>query len=130
MITKTEMDEGQLFNIEPSSQWGGQSKITPRDFKDHVYVGKNARDTSVEAAKRILPKTGTQRRRVFDYIVSKGEYGATDAELMTELGLSGNSLHPRRLELCQAGLIEDSTKRRKTPSGADAIVWVRIKETQ
>lgn len=49
--------------------------------------------------------------------------GLTDFELADLLGRQQTSLGKRRGELRDLGLIEDSGKRRNTPSGATAIVW-------
>lgn len=108
-------DDPTLFETQYDQQLGSH------EFKPHAFTGKRA--TSIAAATVILPRTGTQRRKVYDFIVSRGTFGATDDEMMDELSMSGNSLHPRRLELVQAKLIDDSGQRRKTKSGSDAIVW-------
>lgn len=115
------MPDDTLFDFE-SSQWG-QDKITPKDFKDHAYLGK--KQTSRDAAKSILPKTGTQRARVFDYIVSRETFGATDEEICQALEMNPSSVRPRRLELLEANLIELSPQRRLTSSGQKAIVWIK-----
>lgn len=82
-------------------------------------VGAHHPDTSRAAALAVMPRTGTQRRRVFDYIVGCAGFGATDLELQNNLSLGGNSERPRRIELVEAGLIEDSGVRRR-----GHIVWV------
>lgn len=86
-----------------------------------VKVRKNAHETELDAAGRALPRSGTQRRKVYDYLVSSG--GATDEEVQIALGINHNSQTPRRLELVEAGLVVDSGQRRATISGASAIVW-------
>ena len=75
-------------------------------------------DTSHTAALTVMPKTGTQRRRVLDFIGSCGATGASDLEIQTGLRLNGNSERPRRVELVDAGLIIDSGIRRE-----GHIVW-------
>lgn len=90
----------------------------------HSYVRHNARSTSVDAADAALPKSGTQRRKVYDFIAEQGERGATDAEIIAGLDMAHQSVGPRRLELLEAGLIRDSIQRRLTPTGQPAIVWV------
>lgn len=82
-------------------------------------VRRDAPDTSRAAAKAVMPRTGTQRRRVLDYIIGCGEHGATDLELQNALGLSGNSERPRRVELVDAELIVDAGRRRR-----GHIVWI------
>jgi hypothetical protein len=49
--------------------------------------------------------------------------GATDHEIFTLLGMNPNTERPRRGELAAAGLIEDTGKKRQTPSGCRSIVW-------
>jgi hypothetical protein len=66
-----------------------------------------------------MPRTGTQRRRVLDYITQCDDHGATDLEMQHALSLAGNSQRPRRIELVGAGLIVDSGRRRR-----GHIVWV------
>ena len=75
-------------------------------------------DTSHAAALTVMPKTGTQRRRVLDFIGACGATGASDLEIQLGLRLNGNSERPRRVELVDAGLIEDSGVRRE-----GHIVW-------
>jgi hypothetical protein len=82
-------------------------------------VGHTHPDTSRAAAERITPRTGTQRARVLDYVRWKGEDGATDHEVQQALSLDGNTERPRRIELVNAGHLEDSGRRRD-----GAIVWV------
>lgn len=78
--------------------------------------------TSIAAAQVILPKAGTLRRMVYDLIVLRGNAGATDDELQ-RWGLDPSTERPRRCELVEAGLVEDSGHRRKTRSGRLAVVW-------
>ena len=76
-------------------------------------------DTSHTAALKVMPKTGTQRRRVLDFIGSCGASGASDLEIQTGLRLNGNSERPRqRRTESDAGLIVDSGVRRE-----GHIVW-------
>ena len=82
------------------------------------------RPTSVAAKVAIAPSAAKQRARVFLYILNQGEAGATLNEIEAALGLAGNTVRPRRLELEKKGLVKDSGKRRPTPSGRAAIVWV------
>lgn len=90
----------------------------------HAYVRRDARPTSEEAALRAMPRSSTRRFMVLEAIVAAGEAGRTDDELIVELGLPHQSVGPRRLELVEGGWIEDSGQRRRTRTGADAIVWV------
>jgi transcription initiation factor IIE alpha subunit len=86
-----------------------------------VILSANARFTSIAAAWSMLPKSGSQRRKVYDAILEAD--GLTDEEIETATGLTGNSVRPRRYELLQDGLIEASGETRKTKQGNAAIVW-------
>lgn len=86
-------------------------------------VGHTHPDTSHTAARSVMPRTGTQRRRVLDFIARRGRLGATDLEVQEALGMNGNTERPRRVELVDAGLITDSG-RRATVHGHPMIVWV------
>lgn len=82
-------------------------------------VRRDHPDTSYKAAAEILPRTGTQRRAVYDAIAKYSSVGLTDLELQRLLRLGGNSERPRRVELVESELIVDSGQRRK-----GHIVWV------
>ncbi len=86
---------------------------------------KEPTDTQVEAAARAYPKSGTARCRVLDYIRHRS---STDEEIQGALDMNPNTQRPRRKELEEMGWIRDSRKRRKTRSGAHAIVWELIPE--
>lgn len=91
---------------------------------DHAFVRRDAKPTSVMAALLTLPRTRTKRMAVLEAIAWAGEEGCTDDELYAILGVGPNTVRPRRVELLDAGWIEDARRRRKTSTGADAIVWV------
>lgn len=81
--------------------------------------------TSREAAWRVTPRTGTQRRRVLDAIANRP---STDEELQQGLRMSGNTERPRRVELVAGGWICDSGLRRRTADGGEAIVWTLARQ--
>lgn len=64
-----------------------------------------------------------QRQEVLDWFARQGPDGATDDACQRALGLSGSSQRPRRVELVKLGLLIDSGKTRRTPSGRAATVW-------
>ncbi len=72
----------------------------------------------------MVPAATAQAARVFHFIAECGKEGATDHEVQTELGMTGDSERPRRWSLHRAGLIRDSGQRRKSPAGRPAIVWI------
>ena len=83
--------------------------------------------TSQAAAEAILPKTGTLRRMVYNFIAQRGHYGATDEEIQSCLSMGANTQRPRRVELVAASLVRDSGTTRKTRSRKAAVVWVTTK---
>jgi hypothetical protein len=85
-------------------------------------------ETSREAAEYAATNAETLRWRVFQVIHRAGKDGATDLEIQAELGLDGSTQRPRRIELLQAGDIEDSGQTRETPSGRRAVVWIAVED--
>jgi predicted ArsR family transcriptional regulator len=91
--------------------------------RPHAFAGPT--DTSRRTAERIMPRTGSTRRAILNQLIELGpRFGATDQELQHALGISGDTVRPRRVELVEDGWVTDSGRRRPTPSGHDAIVWV------
>lgn len=90
----------------------------------HAYVQNGAQATSVAAAERVKPKSGTQRWRVLRVVVDAGEEGVTDEEVQDRIGLPLNTVRPRRLELVEGGYVIDSGDTRPTAGGSQAIVWL------
>jgi len=88
------------------------------------------RATSVAAYEKARPKFGSNRARVYQQILDKQEYGATDQELQQALNLSGDTLRPARLSLLKENLIYDSGKTRQNANGNECIVWVVSKIEQ
>ena len=80
--------------------------------------------TSKAAAESIEPKLGKLQRQVLLFIRMRGAHGATDPEIAGALGLARDTARPRRRELGHKGLVGDSGRTRKTPSGRQAVVWV------
>lgn len=81
-------------------------------------------ETSKEAAEAIEPKVSALQGMVLKYIQSKGLLGATDQEVQTALGMTGNTQRPRRRELEIMRLIVDTKITRKSASGRNATVWI------
>lgn len=90
-----------------------------------IITGKRMRTTSRAAAERILPRTGTIRGRVYEYFVTRGDFGATDDEAQDYLHIEGNTFRPTRKTLVDDGYIYDSGRTRKNSNGNDCVVWVR-----
>lgn len=94
----------------------------PAVNRNTVAVGRQA--TSRQAAANALPKSGTNRARILDYI--RANQGATDEEIEVALKLSGNTVRPCRVSLVQDGWVTDLGQRRAVRSGNPAIVWCAL----
>jgi hypothetical protein len=81
-------------------------------------------ETSEAAAKSMKSKAATDREKVFAFLVSMGDHGATDEELQESIPMNPSSERPRRVELVKQGHVGDSGKRRPTTSGRSATVWI------
>ena len=95
-------------------------------MQNHIYVAKDARGTSRWAANRVMPKTGSIRASVDEYIVRRGLDGATDNEMQKALHMSGDTQRPSRVKLLRDGLIIDSGTTRINSNGNPATVWRAI----
>jgi hypothetical protein len=120
-----------LPDPDPSLQ-GDVPPVVPApsllDDVDADRVGKaqrpgDAAETQRLAALRVLPHTGTARRRVLEAIFMAAANGLTDEEIQDELHMNPSTQRPRRVELVEGGWVEDSGERRPTRSGMDAVVW-------
>ena len=79
--------------------------------------------TSRTAAAKILATADTLRGDVYRFIVKFKAWGATDEEMQLGLGMNPSTQRPRRVELVEMGVIEDSQTQRRTTSGRWAVVW-------
>ena len=91
--------------------------------RNRVAVSGRAQRTSLLAAEKALPKSGTKRRMVYDFIERCGMRGATDDEIATTLGIDGNTVRPTRGGLVEDGYIIDTGTTRKNKHGNECIVW-------
>jgi predicted transcriptional regulator len=87
-----------------------------------VIHGKNP--NSQKAADNAYLQSGTWRRRIFDYIASRGFNGATDQEIQANFNKSGDTIRPSRKTLEQDGLIVNSGRTRQNDSGNNCTIWV------
>lgn len=76
--------------------------------------------TSVEAAVMALPKVGTWRRQVYDWLCEFGP--GTDEDIAEGLGMNPSTARPRRIELLDDGLITEAGEA-KNKSGRKAVLW-------
>lgn len=91
-----------------------------------VKVRHDARPTSQAAADKMLARSGTARRRVYDLLVARGEVGATDDEIQDALAMPPNTERPRRVELVDREMVADSGRVRPSRWGNDSVVWVAL----
>ena len=91
--------------------------------RNFVAISSKAQRTSVSAALSALPRSGTIRRKVYDYFVDRGLRGATDQEVEIALQISGNTLRPTRGSLVKDGYLIDTGTTRKNYNQQDCIVW-------
>ncbi len=91
-----------------------------------TITGKNHPLTSFLAAEKALGRSGNQRHRIYDYIIDCGFRGATDDEISVALGISLNSVRPRRVEIYELGLISRSGQTRDNVNGNACDVWVAL----
>lgn len=107
-----------------------QRKRTPlRAVGDNVVmISSKAQRTSKSTAEKIMPKTGSIRRVVYDLIKSNNDYGYTDYEMEMVLKSSHQTVSASRRSLVIDGFIIDSGKTRKNQNGNDCIVWIEANE--
>ncbi len=94
--------------------------VTPAGIGKHHRAGP---DTEKLAARAIAPRTGSQRHTVLLHLVLAGWQGLTDGQLEEVTGLRRSSICARRNELREHGYVADSGRRRRDPSGMQAIIW-------
>ena len=97
-------------------------------MENKVVIARNAQRTSIAAAQKVLPKTGSLRRKVYEYILGQGLRGATDQEIEKTLGIEGNTVRPTRISLVKDGYILDTGTTRKNQHNNDCIVWRAVEE--
>jgi hypothetical protein len=81
------------------------------------------RDTSISAAESVIEDAGVWREKIYQEIHKAGADGRTLGEFEAR-GWLHQTAGPRIRELCLAGRIGDSGKRRRNRSGRWAIAWV------
>jgi hypothetical protein len=87
-----------------------------------VFIANYASNTSRAAAEKALPKTGSIRRRIYDYIYQSG--GAADFQLEAKLNGKHQSISASRRSLVIDGFIADSGKTVKNPEGNECTLWI------
>ena len=84
---------------------------------------RDAKDTSVEAAKSIVPSLPNIESLVFEYATMRGKQGFTDDQMNEHFQTHKSTYRARRSSLVEKGLIEDSGMRVKGPNGRNMTVW-------
>lgn len=102
-----------------------QAQQVPFDFSARAPYRRGS-DTSRQAAEEIKPKSSTLRGIVYGFLVARGAQGATDEEIQDGLAMNPSTERPRRIELIDAGLAQDSGTTRKTRAGRSATVWTAV----
>jgi hypothetical protein len=100
------------------------SLVVPRARKPKREVAETSRD----AFESVRESSDTLRERVYQALLERGAFGATDQELQRLLGMHEQTQGPRRNELVRQGKVRDSGERRPTVSGRSAKVWIAVKE--
>ena len=112
------MTDLQMF--APSRGLGAYREDIAID-RNTVIISPSARPTSASAALNALPKSGSKRRRIYEYLKHSG--GATDEEIERALGISGNTVRPTRGSLVKDKFVIATELERPTIAGNMAIVW-------
>lgn len=89
------------------------------------YVRGSA--TSEAAAQSQEWNSLSDEAKVYAFILSQAENGATDSEIEVSLGLLHQTASARRNSLMKKSLIRDSGKMRLTSSRRPAVVWIAAK---
>ena len=113
-------DQMQMFHPSIGLE-GYRERLIERNT---VTISPSAKPTSAAAALRALPRTGTYRKSIYDYLIQTG--GATDEEIEHALGISGNTVRPTRGSLVKDRLVVETDVERPTQSGNMAIVWMAL----
>lgn len=95
---------------------------TDRTLFPFGLPGHHGLGTEMDAAIAAHATAGALRQRVLDALQERGSEGLTYCEAQGVLGLA--SAQQRLSDLVHLGLAVDSGRRRRTPRGAWATVWV------
>lgn len=96
--------------------------MTNREVGDNAVIS-NLSKTSVRAAIKAYPRSGTIRIKVYHFLIRRGLDGATDQEISITLQISENTVRPTRKTLEIDGFVRDSGLTRKNRNGNDCIIW-------
>ena len=99
----------------------------PSIDRNTVRVGTSAPSTSLRAAAKALPSSGTKRRLIYDAMVAAGDEGLCDHELEQMFGWVHQSASAARNSLMNDGWCVVSNKQRLTPQMNMANAYIAIK---
>ena len=91
---------------------------------DRNTVITNYQQTSILSAMKLLPKSGSKRRTIYDLIKDAGIVGLCDHEIEEITGWKHQTASSSRCGLVKDGWVTDSGSKRLTPDGNKAIVWI------
>lgn len=94
----------------------------PKIDDNIVFIANYASKTSRDAAEKALPKSGTNRRAIYEAIANYG--GLADFELEAILHGKHQSISAGRRSLVIDLFIIDSGKTKRNESGNDCTIWV------
>ena len=98
----------------------------PAIDRNTVRVSTSAPATSLKAAERALPTSGTKRRLIYDAMVTAGEQGVCDHELEQMFGWVHQSASAARNSLMNDGWCIVSSIQRMTPQGNMANAYTAV----
>lgn len=84
---------------------------------------RDAKDTSVEAAKSIMLALPNIEAAVHEYAAMRGTKGFTDDQMNEHFQTHKSTYRARRSSLVEKGLIEDSGVCVKGPNGRNMTIW-------
>ena len=103
-----------------SKRYGPEEQLEHDMFSPPPH---NRTATSAAAARSMDSSVSILRQKVYDYIVSTYEIGATREDIEIVLEMNGSTVRPRVLELLRAGKIfEVEGTTRATTSGRQAMI--------
>lgn len=97
-------------------------------MQNKVIIARRARNTSRQAAEKHLPRSGSTRATIYEYIMRQGMRGATDYEIQKYLKIDGNTVRPSRITLFKDGLIVDAGTTRANDNGNQCTVWRAVEQ--
>ena len=84
---------------------------------------RDAKDTSIEAAKSIIPTLPNIEAAVYEYAIMRGKQGFTDDQMNEHFQTHKSTYRARRSTLVEKGFIEDSGRLVKGPNGRNMTIW-------